>query len=452
MRAVQYRSMMSSSDAIIWNIERDPQLRSTVMVVWELDRVPQPARMSASVDRMIRSIPRLRQCVVEGRPRPSWIEVDDLDLAHHFVELEMAGGSSFDDAVAFAESWVAEPFDRAQPLWRLALLTGLPDGRAAIVIKVHHAIADGIGMVLMLGAFADLEADPPPVPLDNVIALPDKREAFGSLRRIGHKTASAAQAFVSSPVGATARAGRTIGSAARLVTPRRTPLGPVIGDRSGRLRLETRTIPLADLKSAATAAEASLNDLFVTVVADAVRQYHRTGGRRCPQLRFHIPVNSRTVRTAELAGNEFVPARVTLDLEHAGHDLLARVRDQLADLRREPVLPHLNSISAAVHRLGRATSARVIGGMMKGVDVLASNVPGPPVPLYLAGSCIERIVAFGPPAGAALNVTLFSYDGMAELGITVDEAAFVNHARFLDCFDEALATRVRLATPDSIAV
>jgi hypothetical protein len=77
--------------------------------------------------------------------------------------------------------------------------------------------------------------------------------------------------------------------------------------------------------------------------------------------------------------------------------------------------------------------------MMKGVDVLASNVPGPNFPLYVAGVRVERFHAFGPPAGAALNVTLFSYDGTVNLGITIDEAAITDRHRFLRCLDEAIA-------------
>jgi hypothetical protein len=84
-------------------------------------------------------------------------------------------------------------------------------------------------------------------------------------------------------------------------------------------------------------------------------------------------------------------------------------------------------------------SRRIIGGMMKGVDVLASNVAGPPCPLYLAGVHVEEFYAFGPPAGAALNITLFSYDGTVSLGITTDSAAISSRQLFLRCLDEAVA-------------
>src|SRR5215213_11722526 len=127
--------MMGSSDAVIWHIEEDPQLRSTIIAVWELDAVPEAGRMQDSLQRMVAAIPRLRQRVVPGRPRPSWVDVDDLDLTRHFVEHQLGGGADVTAVHRFAEEWVGQGFDRKQPQWGLALLTGLPGGRAAIVIK-----------------------------------------------------------------------------------------------------------------------------------------------------------------------------------------------------------------------------------------------------------------------------------------------------------------------------
>ena len=103
MAGVKYRSMMNASDAIIWQIERDPKMRSTIMGVWALDSVPTPERIRESLDRMVASIPRLRQRVEPGRPRPSWVDVDDLDLDDHYATHQFAGAATFDDALVFAQ-------------------------------------------------------------------------------------------------------------------------------------------------------------------------------------------------------------------------------------------------------------------------------------------------------------------------------------------------------------
>ena len=229
-------------------------------------------------------------------------------------------------------------------------------------------------------------------------------------------------------------------SAIRLVTPHRTPLSPLMTKRSGELRMDTRQLPLRDFKAAGAHLDATLNDTFVAITADAVARYHRVCASECPELRLHIPVNIRNERTAALAGNQFVPARISLQLGSATlREEAASIRDQLLALSNEPALHHINTVSAAIQRLGKPISRWIIGGMMKGVDVLASNVPGPPFPMYLAGSKIEQFYGFGPPAGAALNITLFSYNGSVWLGITTDAAAVVERKLFLSSLDEAIA-------------
>jgi len=82
---------------------------------------------------------------------------------------------------------------------------------------------------------------------------------------------------------------------------------------------------------------------------------------------------------------------------------------------------------------------------MKGVDVLASNVAGPPCPLYLAGEHVEEFYAFGPPAGAALNVTLFSYDNTVHLGVTSVAGAVESRDQFMACLAAAIADMTALA-------
>jgi WS/DGAT/MGAT family acyltransferase len=330
-------------------------------------------------------------------------------------------------------------------------VSGLADGRAAIVIKVHHAIADGIGLVLMLAAFTDLEPNPqrPLDPPGNVIDFRVERPVYSPWQRRWFKTKRCTQAFVASPRRHIASSLAVASSAMRLIWPSRTPLSPVMTGRSGRFCLDTRTVAFHDFKGAGRELGGSLNDTFVTAVVDAIDRYHfelgkREGSRtRLARLRVHMPVDVRAGRTATVAGNQFVPARVTIDVPHGrpAHRV-SSVRVQLARLQDEPALTHINTVGALVLKFGKRTAQWVLGGMMQGVDVLASNVPGPNFPLYVAGAKIEQFHAFGPPAGAAINVTLFSYDGKVNLGITTDEAAVTDRALFLRCIDEALASIV----------
>ncbi len=349
-----------------------------------------------------------------------------------------------------------EPFDRARPQWGLALVRGLAGGRAAIVIKVHHAIADGVGFVLMLAAFTDLEPNPERrIEAEPATEPPVDRPAFNPVQRILFKLRHATRSWVASPIESTRRTVATLWSAARLVWPSRTPLSPRMTDRSNRLFLDTRTIPFRPFRAAGREAGGTLNDAFVTVVVDALARYH-TAFTRNPmplrRVRVHMPVDVRSGRTANVAGNEFVPARVTLSVPSGtASERLGVIQTQLLELQQEPALCHINAVAASVLKLGKKPTQWVLGGMMKGVDVLASNVPGPNFPLYVAGVKVDRFHAFGPPAGAALNITLFSYDGSINLGITTDEAAVTDRALFLRCLDEAIESMLALAeTPAAL--
>jgi diacylglycerol O-acyltransferase / wax synthase len=438
MSRITYDETMSSSDALIWHIEQDPQLRSTVMSVWFLERPPSPERMRSTVERMVNQLPRLRQQVIDDRPRPRWVAADGFDVDQHYRYDDLGGSAERGDVLARAQHWVREPFDRSRPLWQLGIFSGLADGRGALVLKLHHAIADGVGLMLMLAALADLEPNPRHRPaLSDVVTPP------APIVRAPKQLST----FLRHPLASTRSGLRSAVSIAKLVMPHRKPLSPLMSSRSSELCLDVASLPFDTLRHAGKQAGGSLNDAFVGLVLDTLDRYHERYGSDCDRIRIHMPINIRDAATADRAGNQFVPARIVMNIgDDDAEGRLRRVSKHLAAVRQEPALRWVNSVSAAIQRLGVPISRRIIGGMMKGVDVLASNVAGPPCPLYLAGEHVTEFYAFGPPAGAALNITLFSYDNTVHLGITSVAAAVESRRQFMSCLDEAIAEMATLAS------
>ena len=167
---LRYEPRMSDSDALMWTIEKDPLLRSTITAVSLLDGSVDAQRFMDKVDRASRVIPRLRQRVV-GNPYsmapPRW-EIDpNFDLGYHLRTLSIGGDGSERQVLDLAQ-WVGmQGFDRARPLWELYLVDGMADGRSALIQKLHHAITDGVGSIQIALTLFDLErepADPGPVP------------------------------------------------------------------------------------------------------------------------------------------------------------------------------------------------------------------------------------------------------------------------------------------------
>ena len=438
MSRITYDETMGSSDALIWHIEQDPQLRSTVMSVWLLERPPSPERMRSTVERMVNQLPRLRQRVIDDRPRPRWAAADGFDVDHHYRYDDLGGSAERGDVLARAQQWVREPFDRSRPLWQLGVFSGLADGRGALVLKLHHAIADGVGLMLMLAAMADLEPNPRHRP-----ALADVVTPPTPVTRAPKQLST----FLRHPIASTRSGLRSAVSIAKLVMPNRKPLSRLMARRSSDLCLDVASLPFTTLRNAGKQTDGSLNDAFIGLVLDTVNRYHKRHGSECGKIRIHMPINIRDAATADHAGNQFVPARIVMNVGADDAEArLRRVSKHLAAVRQEPALRWVNSVSAAIQRMGVPISRRIIGGMMKGVDVLASNVAGPPCPIYLAGEHVEEFYAFGPPAGAALNITLFSYDNTVHLGVTTVAAAVESRRQFMSCLDDAISEMTTVAS------
>jgi WS/DGAT/MGAT family acyltransferase len=236
------------------------------------------------------------------------------------------------------------------------------------------------------------------------------------------------------------RAAETAASVARMLAPATTPLSDVMTDRSLSVRFDVLRFPLQELKAAAKQAEGTLNDAFVAAVAGGLRRYHLRHGSSVPALRMTMPINVRNEATADLAGNQFAPARfpVPIDVE----DPLERMR-QLRQLvtrqRGEPALALTEPLAGLLFRLPATVSTGLFGAMLKGVDFVTSNVPGVPIPIYLAGARMEAQFPFGPMTGAATNVTLLSYLDEVQIGVNSDPAAVPDGDVFLGCLEDGFA-------------
>ncbi len=439
---------MSESDALIFRIERNPLLRSTIVGVWVLDELPPRWRMDRAIDRALERLPRMRQRVVDDAvTTPRWVDDEYFELDAHYSWARLPGEKARRrDVLEYAQRLGDRAFDKDRPLWELVVIEGMTKGRAAIVMKVHHAIADGLGMVEMLAHMVDLDAsgaghedhdDEAAAELERARASAGRRPARSLLhraateaatgRRMGEATLRAAAELARDPIGSIQQFGRTTGSVARIVKPTTTPLSPLMTGRSMTGRFDVLRCPLSDLRRAAKAVDSTVNDAFIAFVLDGLWRYHDALGASCDRLRLNMPISVRTADETGDATNHFVPTRMEIDVGAAEPLMrVESVRARLRAARDEPALPYVNDISAAIGRLGQAASVSLLGSMMLGCDVTASNVPGPLFPVWMAGSRIAQFYAFGPPAGSALNVTLFSYDHTVHVALHTDVAAVID--------------------------
>jgi WS/DGAT/MGAT family acyltransferase len=203
---------------------------------------------------------------------------------------------------------------------------------------------------------------------------------------------------------------------------------------------DTFSVSLDELKKPARAVGGTLNDAFVAAVTGGLRLYHAHHGRPVPELRMSMPINLREGAQDDHAGNHFAPARfeVPIAIEDPV-ERMRRIRAAVRAERDEPALPLVEEIAGVVARLPRTFSVGLFGSMLKAIDVVTSNVPGPPFTVYASGARVERMFGFGPLSGAALNVTLFSYDGHVHIAINRDPAAIPDGDVLGECLRRGVA-------------
>jgi WS/DGAT/MGAT family acyltransferase len=453
--SVRYDERMSPSDALLWNNELDPMLRSTILSVMLLEGAPDPGRFERVLARSIERVPRLRQRVVLdllGAAPPRWERDPLFDPGYHVRRVSVAGEGTLRDLLDLAQPIAMQAFDKDRPLWELYQVAGLAEGRTALLIKLHHAVSDGVGLVRMTSSLVERSPEPRPErpgAAPSVLEEAAGRSAFGetlsALRyragetldrttRMAGALGSGALRALRDPLGAARDAGSTALSVARMLRPVTEPLSHVMRERSLGVHFDAFALPLEELKRAGKAVGGTLNDSFVGAVTGGLRIYHEHHGRPAAELRMTMPINVREGDAGKKAGNQFAPARfaVPIAIPDPGARM-RRLRELVAAERREPALGFLDDVAAVLSRLPRSVSVGLFGSMLKSIDFVTSNVPGPPFPVWSSGARVESMFGFGPLSGAAVNVTLFSYDGQVHFAVATDPAAVRDPDFFLEC-------------------
>lgn len=464
-RMEKFDPRMGAFDAVMWDVEDDPMLRSVIVLVVTLDDEPDPEILTERINRMTLDTPKMRQIPI-GNPLslapPRWHTDPDFDLDYHlrWQRLPRDGGG-LANVLALAEQIAEQDFDQSRPLWEATVVTGLADDKSAVIIKLHHAITDGVGGMAMLAVMFDLDPDNPtqfpplataPEPRP-VTALDRIRDAakyeyesladrLGSAARAG---ASYLRRAATDPMTTAVSTGEWAQSAARMLAPASGPMSDVMTGRSLLVAFSVAEVELDDLKAAAHTVNGTINDAFMSAVTGGLRRYHERNGSHVDALRVNMPINVRSDGNAD--GNHWVPARfpIPVNVSDAGARM-KQLHPILIQARNEPALGLSDVVYRLLSTMPRPLTTVVAAKLMKCTDVAATNVPGPPMPLFIAGAQVLGMIPFAPKGGAAVNIGLLSYAGTAFIGINCDRAAIEDPDEFTDCFISALNDVVALGS------
>lgn len=458
---------MSDTDALLWSIEKDPLLRSTVTSIAVLDRAPDRDRLRRRIDRATRRVPRLRQRVVSlplSVAPPRW-EVDPhFDLRYHLRWMKAVGEGTLRELFDIAEPIAMQGFDRARPLWELTVVEGLADGRAALVAKIHHTITAGPGGARLQAELVDRERRPAPAPEEATLPpapapsrMTDVQRLAGAVTDETMRQARGARDALSSvlssvgrlradPVGVAMGTLHNIGSLAHLLAPAVGHLSPLMSGRSLSVRFGRIDLPRDALATAGRLVGGQLDDAIVAGLAGGLGRYHRFHGHLdVGALRVAMPLDVEGPHGPGPAANRFVPMRFTVPVDMDDPlERLNAVRFLIDRERAEPALALSSPLANMVNRLPATATTALFSALVRGVDVVVAAAPGPEEPVYVGGSEVEAQVAFGPLAGAAVGVTAVTYGEQVNLGISVDPAAVPDPDVLLECLTDGYEEVLKL--------
>jgi len=380
---------------------------------------------------------------------PHWVLDRTVDVTRHVQRAAVPG---FTGLAALAElaaetAQVALPRDR--PLWQMQVLEDLGDGRVGVVAKVHHSVMDGTAAVGVLGALFDLE---PTAPTDDQVMRPAPKTAGGVgvsqvARTVGRMPIVTMRTAARLP-GAALGFLRALRDAGRSVTlPLTAPRTSLSRSISSSRSVALTTVPLADVLDVSRAFGATINDVAMAITAGALRIWLRRAGELPDRpLVAAVPVAVRG-DTTHMTGNRVSVMFSALPTQLADPiERLDAVRTQMHDAKAT----HHDVGPSTLGALAEAAPWNVVGLLFRAysdlglasrlppaVNLVISNVPGPPVPVYCGGAHLVGLYPLGPIFdGAALNITIVSCDDDVDIGIVtcpdvapapVDELAAACH-------------------------
>lgn len=378
--------------------------------------------------------PRFRQKVVETATGTFWQDDADFDLDYHVRLSALPGKADKTVLERFVSQMASTPLDKSKPLWQFDLVEKYGGG-SALITRIHHCYADGIALVQVLLSMTDAEPRPRKrEPLSKTWLKEDGRavrERMGVIDRymkLGEDLLGKSMDFYRDPTlaGVVAKEGgeiaRELAFALSLSDDPETVL-------RGRLGVSKRVawappLPLDEVKAISRAFDATVNDVLMASMAGALRSYMLERGESLDgvSIRATVPVNLRPLEHAKKLGNHFGLVFLELPVgEHHPVTRLLRVVESMKQLKQSRQAVVVYGLLAALGMAPPMVQNLAFEVFSRKATTVATNVPGPQMPLYLAGAKIAEQMFWVPQTGSiGLGVSILSYNGKVHFGLIAD--------------------------------
>lgn len=488
---------MSSQDALWLKMDRPNNLMVIDTIMWFNNPLGLDAVREVVLARMVNKFPVMQSVPQLSESENRWVIDENFDLDNHLQVAQLPEPADFAALQAWVGSQRQIPFDHTKPLWTMTVLDNFkpePDRLgSAIMVRTHHALADGVRLTQVMVSLCDLHSEPVKVGRDLAAAADPKRVAISAL----HETASATLDIVTSSSKTVLSAGKSIADtavgslnpsqaiattqaavSAVDATVRKVAKNPAllsdaallvsssdnkpINDvaSAAKLLLAPRSvttawsgtpglpksvtwapmISLAEVKQIRRATGTTVNDVLLGAVAGALTRYLAEHGESLTEVMWLVPVSVRPFdpdASSEL-GNHFalVALRMPLDISDIPgriqeiHRRMARIKSS-----HEPLLTY--AVQLAVSKSPEPVATGLTNYFAnKGVGVL-TNVPGPQEPIYFASQEVAGMLGWAPCSGdQPMNICIFSYNGKVAVGFGADSTLIPDSDRLSAHFAE----------------
>ncbi len=364
--------------------------------------------------------PRLRQIIHRAGPLsggPIWIEDPGFRIENHIDHLVAPAPGDEQALLLLAARLMVPVLDRRRPLWRMWFVTGLAGGRVAVILKLHHVMADGLRAINVLTMFF---GDTDPVPAPAAAASPRWQDlAWDNMRAKASSAARLHPARVMAALAGAREAARRARGA-----PRTTFNHPVGAHHA----LAVLSLDLATVKQVAHRHGGKVNDVVLDLAAAGLRDVMRARGELTGPVSLHaaVAVSMRSRNdTAAPPGNH--TGEYVAHLPVSVSDPSTRLRLISADTA---VAKHRQSAAAGNTFLVLLARLGVLGWVSRHqrlTNLVESNMPGPPAPITLLGAPVRELIPIGTLAGnLSIAFVALSYDGRLNVTIQADTTQFGN--------------------------
>lgn len=403
-------------------------------------------------------IPRYTQKVVPDPfkiAHPTWEFDEDFDIKNHIFEIKSKKKVTHQDLVGIAGEKMTDVMDREKPLWELFVINNLEDGKSAMVAKVHHCMVDGISGVDLIKIMFDISPNPKPPPKEQPkpVKLDETRAFFDSLLGSMEEGMNrfmemqAGMLYLASSLADPKMAEKLphIAGVLPAVTTTAPPL-PFNGECSGERKLAWSEFSFTDARLIKNVLGGSVNDVVLTLLSEAVARYSKTYDIDLTDriVRFMVPVSLRQKEQRGSMGNliSILPVEIPLDIK----ELPKRFEfvHQKTALMKETKLAESLLTLGAMYSMIPAPLQSVIGQIAEAplppFNMVATNVPGPQIPLYLVGQKMLKHYPYVPVGyGLGLGCAIFSYNRDLYFGLSSDAKAMSDVGKFKEILDETFA-------------